>query len=588
MHINSSLEIRWLHLSDFHFRQSQSWSQDYVLTSLLKSIRGSLKKLGRPDLLFITGDVAFSGKQEEYVLAQEFVLELLKQTGLPSERLFIIPGNHDVDRAKEPDAFVGARVTLKGPTEVDRFLADRDRCATLFKRQKAFRDFANGISPPDNGGYTADSFFHTKCVKIGPIQVNVVLLDSCWLSEGGKLDIGNLLIGDRQVIEASAQCSMSALKFALTHHPLSWLRDFEQVVIENRLLEEHTHVMLRGHVHSSDLRSVEAREKRLTVFTAGAAFESRTADNSYSYCSINLFDGKGTCTTFRYVQSENDWKSNEIESWQLLKGDTPKTSVSTALSVFPETCEFRYFKIALLAGLSGETPCLTDKKNVIWLNIDFESTEIPNPLGSLMRRLRYGVYWKQAFEPAIWKSWVEELNETFDTTLNNLKIKQPQLESDLNDRNHKAKDVIDALDKSADPALSSLQEVLRTLTDFTTSGQWDDWQTTYDHWMTGNVLSIQERDAMQRHKVEALLLKKEFGEANTLNQIMLSTGRGTPLDFYLSAKCNWELKHYDLANAQMHKALDLGIEPSVVKSLALRIAGMTGDKTLVKRVRLNG
>ena len=588
MPLNSNLEIRWLHLSDFHFRESQTWAQDCVLKSLLKSIRDNLNELGRPDLLFITGDIAFSGKQEEYVLAQDFVLELLKVTGLPPERLFIVPGNHDVDRAKEPDAFVGARVTLTGPTEVDRFLADRDRCATLFKRQKAFRDFVNGISPPDYGGYTADSFFHTKCVKVGLIQVNVILLDSCWLSEGDKFDIGNLLIGDRQVIEASSQCTMRALKFALTHHPLSWLRDFEQVVVEDRLLQEQTHVMLRGHVHSSDLRSVEARERRLTVFTAGAAFESRTADNSYSYCSINLFDGKGTCTTFRYVQSKNDWNSTEAESWQLLKGDTPQTSVSTALSVFPEMCKFRYFKIALLAGLSSEIPCLADKKNVIWLNIDFESTEIPNPLGTLMRKLRYGVYWKEAFKATIWKSWVEELNESFDATLDTLKVKQPQLESDLIDRDRKAKDVIAALDKSADSTVCNVQEVLRSLTGFATTGQWDDWQTTFDHWMIGGVLSDQEHDVMQRHKVEVLLLRNEFVRANAVNRIMLSSGRAASKDFYLSAKCNWELKFYDLARVQIHKALDLGFDPSEAKNLALKIAGMTGDETLVTRVRLNG
>ncbi len=121
MHLSSNLEIRWLHLSDFHFRESQSWEQDYVLKSLLKSIRENFKELNRPDLLFITGDVAFSGKQKEYELAQGFVLELLKATGLSSDRLFVIPGNHDVDRKKEPDAFVGARVTLTGPTEVDKF-----------------------------------------------------------------------------------------------------------------------------------------------------------------------------------------------------------------------------------------------------------------------------------------------------------------------------------------------------------------------------------------------------------------------------------------------------------------------------------
>lgn len=106
--------------------------------------------------------------------------------------------------------------------------------------------------------------------------------------------------------------------------------------------------------------------------------------------------------------------------------------------------------------------------------------------------------------------------------------------------------------------------------------------------MTGNVLSNQDQDAMQRHNVEVLLLKKEFERANVVNEIMLLTGRGTSKDFYLSAKCKWELKHYDLARTQIHKALDLGFEPTAAKFLALQIAAKTGDETLVRRVRLNG
>lgn len=582
---SSNIEIRWLHLSDFHLRKSQSWSQDYVLASLLKSISDNHSGNNRPDLLFITGDIAFSGKQDEYVHANDFVRELLKVTGLSADRLFIIPGNHDVDRVKEPDAFVGARATLTEPTEVDKFLGDRDRCTTLFRRQRAFRDFVNQIAPPDNGGYSVHSFVHTKSVKVGSIQISVLLLDSCWLSEGGESDIGNILIGDRQVIDASAQCKIPALKFALAHHPLSWLRDFEQVVIENRLIE-NTHVMLRGHVHSSDLRSVEAREKRITVFTAGAAFETRTADNAYSYCSVNIFDGKGTCTNFRYVQSENDWKSTQPEAWQLLKGGTPKISLSTALSVFPiSTCKYPYFKTALLAGLVGDTPCSVDGKGLIWLSIDFESGEVPNPLGSLMRSLRHRVYWKEACDSIVWKSWVDDLNGKFDVTLRDLLTKYSHLEGDLIDRDKKAKDVIVALRESPN---ANGNDALRELMDLAASGEWEDWQTTFDHWMAANVLSDNEQDAMNRHRVEVHLLKEEFVEADALSMAILSTGRASAHDYYLSAECNWELKRYDLARKQINTALDHGFNPTIAKGLALKIAGKTGDSYLAKRVRPNG
>ncbi|MBK8379491.1 MAG: metallophosphoesterase [Nitrospira sp.] len=117
--------MRWLHLSDFHFRESQSWEQDYVLKAFSRVLERTLKNLIGRIFLFITGDVAFSGKQRVRTRPKGFVLELLKATGYTSDRLFVIPGNHDVDRKKEPDAFVGARVTLRGRPKSISFVRPR-------------------------------------------------------------------------------------------------------------------------------------------------------------------------------------------------------------------------------------------------------------------------------------------------------------------------------------------------------------------------------------------------------------------------------------------------------------------------------
>jgi hypothetical protein len=63
----------------------------------------------RPDLVFCTGDIAFGGTStapmtEQYETAARFFGQLREVCGtdgipLPSERLYIVPGNHDVNRA---------------------------------------------------------------------------------------------------------------------------------------------------------------------------------------------------------------------------------------------------------------------------------------------------------------------------------------------------------------------------------------------------------------------------------------------------------------------------------------------------------
>jgi len=96
--------ITWLHLSDLHFKsgkEAEQFNRKIVLDSLWIDIRKQIQKGLKPDFIFFTGDVAFHGKKDEYDLAiEQFFEPLLKHTGLSKDRLFIVPGNHDIDRDK--------------------------------------------------------------------------------------------------------------------------------------------------------------------------------------------------------------------------------------------------------------------------------------------------------------------------------------------------------------------------------------------------------------------------------------------------------------------------------------------------------
>ena len=102
--------ITWLHLSDFHFRTDKNpkgkvedYNRSVVFDSLLRDLKSYPKDNNLSiDFIIITGDIAYSGRKDEYKQAKEFFTKLLKIFGLKKNRLFIIPGNHDVDRDKIP------------------------------------------------------------------------------------------------------------------------------------------------------------------------------------------------------------------------------------------------------------------------------------------------------------------------------------------------------------------------------------------------------------------------------------------------------------------------------------------------------
>jgi predicted MPP superfamily phosphohydrolase len=89
--------IRWLHLSDFHVGKDD-YAQRKLVDRIITHVRDTLDTGLRPDLVFITGDIANNGKLHEYeTFFDEFLAPLAYFLG-PAIRMYMVPGNHDVDR----------------------------------------------------------------------------------------------------------------------------------------------------------------------------------------------------------------------------------------------------------------------------------------------------------------------------------------------------------------------------------------------------------------------------------------------------------------------------------------------------------
>lgn len=60
--------LTWLHISDMHFRSGEGatqWSQDKTIGKFHKSVDTLLQRWDlKPEILFVTGDVTFSGQAE--------------------------------------------------------------------------------------------------------------------------------------------------------------------------------------------------------------------------------------------------------------------------------------------------------------------------------------------------------------------------------------------------------------------------------------------------------------------------------------------------------------------------------------------
>ena len=229
--------ICWLHISDIHMRVSDAWSQDIVLQAMCADIAEQCKEGTIPDFILATGDLAFSGHADEYKLVEKFFDAVMVASGVPKERIFCIPGNHDIDRERQKMCFLGARNFAQSQNQIDLLLSPSEDLGTLFKRQEGFRKFQSSYLTGQSREWTSDGLAYVSTLTIDDVHVAIVAVDSAWLAEGGISDHGKLLIGERQIINAInlARRGGPHIVVAMAHHPLHLLQDFDRRPVQNRI-----------------------------------------------------------------------------------------------------------------------------------------------------------------------------------------------------------------------------------------------------------------------------------------------------------------------------------------------------------------
>src|SRR4051794_5293139 len=120
--------LRILHISDLHergSRESEQWRRRRVLGPAWEDNLTELLQDGAIDLVCFTGDAADWGKDEEFTAAADFLGAICERVGVPLERLFVIPGNHDVNRKVREDVWKNMRLAIRSgadPQDVSRWI----------------------------------------------------------------------------------------------------------------------------------------------------------------------------------------------------------------------------------------------------------------------------------------------------------------------------------------------------------------------------------------------------------------------------------------------------------------------------------
>jgi formylglycine-generating enzyme required for sulfatase activity len=298
---NLNRTITWLHVSDFHFKSCDNWQRDVVLQSLQRLIVEEFPKQGIfPDLVFVSGDVAFSGQEAEYKVAEEFFRSMARDLNLPpEERWFVVPGNHDVDRASVNVLYKGMREQLADEKTAAELLGRESTWRTFAERQRAFFRFQEVFLGEDRA-WKDDAPWKSELMEVRGFRVAVCGLNTAWACQDNE-DEGKILIGEKQVRDALAGADelVPDVTIAIHHHPLDDLVSFDGRKARS-LLESAGIFRLRGHLHEADLGMNVNPDAQSYEFAAGACWQGADQPHAVLATRLDFAAGEGSIFVWSY------------------------------------------------------------------------------------------------------------------------------------------------------------------------------------------------------------------------------------------------------------------------------------------------
>lgn len=267
-----------LHISDIHFRTPDCENPDLdpnrpYRTRLVQDARERSDTLGPVGAILIGGDIAFHGYTREYEVAFEWIVELADACGCSLERVFVVPGNHDVDRREiinSPETRNVQQVIMQARPDLRKSVlrtqfSDLVTGPALFAPLAAYNEFAKHFNcqvyPPEHLYWKQDLQLEHG------VHLRINGLTSTLLSgANGEDDTrASLYLSPLQTVLDPVD---DVVNLVMSHHPPEWFMDYDDV---HDAICARAKIQLFGHRH----RQRVTQELNYIRFDAGAVNPDR-------------------------------------------------------------------------------------------------------------------------------------------------------------------------------------------------------------------------------------------------------------------------------------------------------------------------
>ena len=304
-----------LHISDIHFKAPDcinpaSDPNRPIRSYMVRDIQQQVVTLGPAAAILIGGDIAFRGAREEYQTAKAWISELCAAAGCPQERVFLVPGNHDVNRAT-----IRAHVATKNAQAA---IADapEERRGKVFREQIFDKDTAQALLAPiseynnfaakyNRQVYLPNRLKWVQDLDLGKgARLRLHGLTSTVLSglNGGDDVRGELYLSP---LQTAIDPEEDVLYLVISHHPPDWLKDQDDVL---DAINGSVAIQMFGHKHRQRIE----RDATHVRFNAGAVNPDHNElgwSPSYNLIALSI-EGDANTRELRVEGRLREWQSN--------------------------------------------------------------------------------------------------------------------------------------------------------------------------------------------------------------------------------------------------------------------------------------
>jgi hypothetical protein len=304
------MKIILVHLSDIHLREDQGSNPILGRIDQLAAAVASTAPDPAACFVIASGDVALSGKTEEYARALAFIHDLKDRLrtrlNLADIPFLACPGNHDCDFALQ--------TTLR-----EIILADTSRrelddsvieaCAQVLSPFFSFISGGGSSLPPTTSSSKA---IISRTIKVNGLTVHFSLLNTALFSTINERQ-GCLQFPTQLIPEPSVGTTPPSLSITVFHHPYLWLESSVARPLR-RALEATSDIVLTGHEHEADSYAVSRHPSQEVEYLEGGVLQDLDDIHSSSFNTLVVDLQEASQCIHRFSWSRKEGRYEEEAS----------------------------------------------------------------------------------------------------------------------------------------------------------------------------------------------------------------------------------------------------------------------------------